>query len=211
VARALSAPGGSGPDHPTFYAIDRDGTVRFAGPFDLAQAKAMAAALVAEPPGAPKRMFSPPMPAIGALPGAFTGTTLGGENVALSDLLGPRATLLFFGATTCPFSKQATLTLPRLAAAFAAKGAAIAIIDQGEQTEDIRAFYAGQQVPVIVDADNRISLGAFGVWAVPYFFVLDAQGKVVDRQPYTEAAGTTALAGALGLTTGVTLPQAGAG
>lgn len=197
--------------YPTFYVIDRDGVIRFAGPFEPTRIEAMVAELAAEKPVGEKRMFSPVLPAIGAPAAAFTATTLEGKEVALSGLLGKRATLLFFGSTTCPFSRQAAQTLPALIAAYADQGLGVAIINQGEKAEAIRDFYAGQSAPVIVDADGAISLGKYGVWAVPFCFVLDGDGKVLARQAYTAAAATGAVAKALGLSYDVLLPQSGAG
>jgi len=197
--------------YPTLYVIDRDGTVRFSGPCETAKVETMVAEIAAEAPGSPKRMFSPAMPEVGTRAPAFSGTTLDGREVALDGLRGRRATLLLFGSTTCPFSTAAARALPELAAAYADQGLAVAIVNQGGTVEAMRAAYAGQTLPVVIDADAAISSGKYGVWAVPFSFVLDADGSVVSRQAYSAAAGKAAVAKALGLAHEVVLPNAGAG
>lgn len=197
--------------YPTFYVIDRDGAVRYAGPFEQDKAEAMVAALAAEQPGDAKPPFSPPLAAPGSTAADFTGPSLSGTALSLREAMGDRATLLFFGKTTCPFSREAAQSLPALAQEHAERGLRVVVVNQGEQAADIRAFYDGLGLPVVVDADAAISLGKYGVWAVPYCFVLDGQGTVLARQPYTAEAGKALVAKSLGLAHDVVLPNAGAG
>lgn len=197
--------------YPTFYVIDPDGVVRFVGPFDQTKVEAMVATLASEKPGGAKTMFSPPLPAVGSAAADFTGPSLAGTPIALREVMGKQATLLFFGSTTCPFSRQATQSLPGLAKTYADKGLGVLVINQGQKVEEIQSFYGDLGLQVVVDADDAISLGKYGVWAVPFCFVLDSEGKVLARQPFTEDTGKALVAKALGLSHDVVLPNAGAG
>ena len=187
--------------YPTFYILDAESTVRFAGGCEPEQVKKMVGEILAEKPGAPKRMYTPPLPKVGETAAEFVAENPDGKHLASKDLLGKKATLLYFGSTTCPFSVKGLDGLAKLVAEFKEKEVAAAIINQGtiDETEYTlyRAKVAG--VHVLVDADCSIGKGKFGVQAVPFFYVLDAAGKIVARRPFTESDARAALNSALGL------------
>ncbi len=187
--------------YPTLYILDKDGKVRFRGGCEPVRVWEMVAEITAERPGAPKRVYTPPLPAVGTAAAAFAGKDLAGKDVSLDSLRGKAATLLFFGSTTCPYSKDAVSSLPALAAEFGGKGAAVAVVNIGESPEAIRPFYASKAPKITVVADETSDIGEkkYGVRTVPFFYVLDKAGKIAARRPFTPDAARLALAKALGL------------
>lgn len=187
--------------YPTLYILDKDGKVRFRGGCEPDRVREMVAEIAAERPGAPTRVYTPPLPAVGTAAAAFAGKDLDGKDVSLEALRGKAATLLFFGSTTCPYSKDAVSSLPALAAEFGGKGAAVAVVNIGESPKAIRPFYASKAPRITVVADETSDIGEkkYGVRTVPFFYVLDKAGKIAARRPFTPDAARLALAKALGL------------
>ncbi|MHC4201178.1 MAG: TlpA family protein disulfide reductase, partial [Planctomycetota bacterium] len=186
--------------YPTLYIIDKDGKVRFRGGCEPDRVKEMVAEITAERPGAAKRVYTPPMPAVGSAAAAFAGKDLAGKDVSLEALRGKAATLLFFGSAACPYSKDAVSSLPALAAEFGGKGAAVAVVNIGQTPKAIRPFYARQAPRITVVADETSDIGEkkYGVRSVPFFYVLDKAGKIAARRPFTPDAARMALAKTLG-------------
>jgi peroxiredoxin len=186
--------------YPTLYVYDRDGALRFTGGCDGARLDAMVREVLAEAPGAPKNNYTLPMPAAGEQAPAFAAANLAGERVTLDALRGQQATILFFARTSCPFTVEALPSVRSLAAEYAKAGVAVAVINSGETPDAIRPVYEKHAagVPVVVDADGRVSQ-AYGVDMVPFFFLLDKDGKIVKRRSFTAAAASGALGELLGL------------
>jgi peroxiredoxin/thiol-disulfide isomerase/thioredoxin len=187
--------------YPTLYLIDRDGVVRFAAGCDPEKVTGMVKELVAEKPGAEKKMFTPPLLPVGKPMPAFAGKTLTGEEKKLADLKGTRAMLLLFGATSCPFSNQALEALPPILKDYGPKGVALAVVTRSPVTEETKKLH-DQKAPgvtVLADPEDKIGMELCHVPAVPFFFVLDAAGNVSARQPFTDAGARAALDVALGL------------
>jgi len=186
--------------YPTLYLLDRDGVVRFAGSCEPGKVKEMVAELVAEKPGAAKKMYTPPLLALGAPMPEWSGTNLEGKAVTLSALHGKKATVLFFGAISCPFSNKALESLPQLAKDYARKGVTVTIITRSAADAATRSLHAkaAPEITVVADPQDAIGKEVCRVPAVPFFFVLDGAGKIVARQPFTDAAARAALDAALG-------------
>ena len=200
--------------YPTLYILDRDGKVRFRGGCEPDRVRRMVAEIRAERPGAPKRVYTPPLPAVGSPAAAFAGKDLDGRAVSLRTLRGDKATLLFFGSTTCPYSTRAVPGLPALKAEFKGKGAEIVIVNIGKVEKTTRSFYAEKapRITVVADEGREISEKKYGVRTVPYLYVIDKAGKVAARRAYTPAAARASLAKSLGLKPPrVRLPSSGAG
>jgi peroxiredoxin len=187
--------------YPTLYILDRDGAVRFSGGCEPARVREVVAALVAEKPGEAKRSFTPPLLEVGAAAPAFAGQTPAGAELAPEKLRGAKATLLFFGATDCPFSNQALATLPALAKDYDARGAAVAVVTRSPAGEATAKLHQEQApgVAVLCDPEDRVGRGLYRVPAVPFYYALDAGGKVAARGPFTELAARAGLQRALGL------------
>ena len=180
--------------YPTLYIFDRDGELRFAGDCDVTRLPQMVSEIAAEQPGSPKKSYTLPLPAVGEPAPAFSGRRLDGRTAKLDDLRGKRATLLFFSATSCPFSVKALKPLGDVAKAFNEHGVAAVVINREQEKSEIGPVYekAAPELPVIWDQTGEICK-SYGVSAVPFFFVLDGAGKVVARRSFTAAAATAAL------------------
>jgi peroxiredoxin len=186
--------------YPTIYLIDRDGLVRFSGECDPVKVKAMVLELAAEKPGAEKKMYTQPLLPAGKSMPAFAAKTLAGEEKKLDDLKGAKATLLFFGATTCPFSNDALSALPRIQKDYAPKGAGIAIVTMSPATAETKKFHDTKApgVTALADPAGEIGTKLCHVPAVPFYYALDAKGVVALGQPFTDAAARAALDAILG-------------
>ena len=184
----------------TLYIIDPDGEVRFVGDCDPERVPTMVAAILAEKPGDPKHIYTPPLPAIGAVAPAFSAPALDGKTVSLDALRGQRGTVLVFAKTGCSFSVAALPGVQQLAESFRDKGVAVLIVNGREPGETIQTVYAkyAPRVTVINDATGRISASYSGD-TVPYSFVLDGAGRVAARMPYTFDDATRAVNQLLGL------------
>jgi peroxiredoxin len=199
--------------YPTLYILDRDGEVRFTGECDPERVPQMVAEILAERPGEPKHVYTPPLPAVGTAPPAFSGTTLDGETVTLDELRGQKATVLIFARTACSFTVEALPSMQQLANDFRDKEVTVVVVNGSEPAETIRLIYAGQApgMTVIDDGTGEISASYSGN-AVPYSFVLDGEGRVAARMPYTFDDATRAVNELLGLADEApAAPQTGAG
>jgi len=209
--------------YPTLYIFDRDGELRFSGGCDPERVPQMVAEIAGEAPGgeapaaeaagAEKHTYTPPLPAVGTTAPAFTGTTLDGKTVALDELRGTNATVLIFAKTKCRFTMRAFPGMKQLADGFRDKGVSLAIVNRGEPVDVIRPIYAERApgVTVVVDESREIT-NAYSVTAAPFVFLLDAEGRIVARMPYTFDDATRAVNELLGLASdAATAPQTGAG
>lgn len=200
--------------YPTLYILDKEGEVRFRGGCEPDRVKEMVAEILAERPGAARRVYTPRMPKVGTPAAAFAGKGLDGKAVSLGTLRGKAATLLFFGSTTCPYSTRAVPSLPALAAEFGKKGAEIVIVNIGKTEKATRSFYSEKApgITVIADEGSEIGDAKYSVRTVPFFYVLDKDAKVAARRPFTLHAARASLAKAMGLRVpGARSPARGAG
>lgn len=186
--------------YPTLYVFDRDGELRFAGGCDASRLPEMVSEIAGEKPGAAKKRHSLQLPALGTVAPAFSGRGLDGQTVTLEAVRGKRATLLFFAATSCPFTVKEFPQLKALAADFQKHSVAVVIINRGEEREKIAPVYNGAVpgLPVVWDQSGEICK-AYGVDAAPFFFLLDAGGQIVKRRSFTAGAAAGALNAHLGL------------
>jgi hypothetical protein len=103
--------------------------------------------------------------------------------------------------------------MQQLANDFRDKEVTVVIVNGSEPTETMRPVYAERapEMTVVDDATGEVSHSYSGD-AVPYTFVLDAQGTILDRMPYTFETATAAVNQALGLAPdAATPPKTGAG
>lgn len=199
--------------YPTLYILDREGEVRFAGECDEDRFPGMVSEILAEKPGDPKHVYTPPLAAVGAPAPAFSSTTLDGNTVTLDELRGEKATALIFSRTGCPFSLEAVPSMRELQESFRDKQVAVLIVNDDEVLNTIRPIYQEHApgITVIVDETGEIA-ESYGASAVPFVFVLDGEGNVASRMPYTHDAAANALNVVLGLAPATkTTPKTGAG
>lgn len=172
--------------YPTLYIFDRDGEVRYCGTCDENRVPDVVTALATEEPGAEKKLFSPVMLGAGEAAPDFSATSVDGKTVQLSKHLGKNATLLFFGAVTCPFAKRAVAQLPGFQSEFASKGLSIVIVNSGPNVKSAKPFYdeTAPGIPVLRDDDASIGK-KYGLVGVPFFYLLDGKGRVKEGLPFT--------------------------
>lgn len=187
--------------YPTVYVLDREGVVRFSGGCEPEKLRAMVTELVAEPAGAEKKMFTPPLAAAGSVIPDFQIAGADGATTSLRTLCGEAGALLYFSDTSCPFSLGGVKDLEKLKKDLAGSKLNFVIVSFGQAASDFGTTYASQSPgsAVVVDADKSLGTKYFGVYAVPFVYLLDRDGKVLDRRPFAYDAVRTAAAKALGL------------
>ena len=200
--------------YPTLFIIDRGGHVRYRGGCEGEEIMAIVQEILVEEPGDPKKIFTAPKPAVGQPAAAFSGTTIDGAKASISDLRGDAATLVVFSSLTCPFSRKAVECLPGIRSSFASKGASVIVVNEGGTLESIRPFYTSKVpgVPVIVDSEREIGVDMYGVQTVPFFYVMDDEGRIALMGPFTETAARGSLNNVLGISKEpVRIEKSGAG
>jgi peroxiredoxin len=180
--------------YPTLFILDREGTARFAGNCEIEKVKQMVAEIQAEKPDSPKKIYTPPLPALGTAAAPFTGKTLDDKEAKLDILRGKKGTLLFFGSSTCPFSVQALEHVKKIAEEFGKQDVSVVVVNKSEPAEGVRKVYAqhSPSAPVVLDSDGAI-FKSYAMEPVPFFFVLNAAGKITHRRPFTAEAATADL------------------
>jgi peroxiredoxin len=187
--------------YPTFYILDKDGDIRFFGKCDPKQVTTIVSELLSEKPGSPKRIYTPLLPEIGGIAEGFKGKLLDGNAVTLKELRGKVATLLFFGSISCPFSAKSEVFLPALAKEFKKYDIKFVIISMDQSKNSIKSFYSKgkPEIPIVIDTNRKIGKEKYMVPAVPFFYIIDKQGKIVSRKPYTADAARKEIKLLLGL------------
>jgi peroxiredoxin len=181
--------------YPTFYILDREGEVRYSGECRPEEFEKMVTEIRAEKPGCAKHLYTPPLPKVGDVAQDFAAKTSEGKEVSLRAIGKGAAMFLFFGSTSCPFSMEGAGTLPELVSSFKGKNVAFAIVNQGPCDEKVKDLYREKAPHLMVIADEKGAIGAekFGVRAVPFFFLLNEQGRIMERRPYTLDSARSAL------------------
>jgi thiol-disulfide isomerase/thioredoxin len=186
--------------YPTLYVLDGEGAVRYSGKLDLDDLQQMVREIQMERSGVQKKIFTPPLPPVGAPGAGFKTKRLDGSPVDLAGLRGPKGVFLYFTSTSCPFSVRGLPVMARLAERYKEKGVGFAVINKQEAVENVKKVCAENApgIPAIVDTDASICK-AYGVEPVPFFFVLDGKGAIAARKPFTPEAAQAALNRLLGL------------
>ena len=120
--------------------------------------------------------------------------------------------MLIFAKTKCRFTMRAFPSMKKLHDDSRANGVRVVIINRGEEPEKIVPIYEElvSGVTVLHDRTQEIT-ESYGVSAVPFFFLLDPQHRIIERMPYTYEAADNAINVALGLTTECSTTESGAG
>lgn len=111
----------------------------------------------------------------------FQLKTLEGETVNLSDYRG-QGVFLNFWATYCPPCKEEMPYMQSQYEVFKDKGVTILAVDVGEPKLTVEKFVKRYELtfPILLDYRQEV-VNAYGVGAIPVSFLIDENGKVVDR------------------------------
>ncbi len=105
----------------------------------------------------------------------FTGTSLKGESISLSQYANSPVLVRFF-STDCNFCRIDTSVFNVLHNKYSGQGLKILYINTDENSENLSDFVAGTGItfPVLVDPKRTIA-GEYNVVSVPLTFVMDPQ------------------------------------
>jgi peroxiredoxin len=117
-----------------------------------------------------------------ALAPDFAVPDLGGQAVRLSAYRG-QVVLVNLWTTWCPPCRDEMPSMERLYARFKDRGFVLLAVSQDEGgLEAVKPFVAQMKLsfPVLVDAQGEVGR-KFGVWGYPESFLVDREGRVVER------------------------------
>ena len=131
----------------------------------------MALGLFAAAPGSAR-------PEKGAFPPDFSGTTLEGRKVTLSQFRGKNPVVLNFFAEFCPPCKEEFPHLKKLDEQFGKKGLRVVAVSLDEDRETAAVVPRQHRVkfPVVFDPQGGIAR-KYGVQVIPHTVVIDREGK----------------------------------
>nr|WP_272914949.1 thiol-disulfide oxidoreductase ResA [Sediminibacillus terrae] len=111
----------------------------------------------------------------------FALKTLSGETVQLSDYRG-QGVFLNFWATYCKPCEEEMPYIESQYQKFKDEGVKVLAVDVGENDVTVSAFVErkGMTFPVLMDSREEL-LDAYGIGPIPVTFLIDKNGKVVDR------------------------------
>jgi cytochrome c biogenesis protein CcmG, thiol:disulfide interchange protein DsbE len=120
-------------------------------------------------------------PLVGRTAPDFTLPELSGPPIHLASLRG-QVVVVNFWASWCAECHTEQPALNATWARFRDAGVVLLGVDFEDDNSDARDYLAsqGSDYPVVVDADSHTAL-AFGVRGVPETYVVDRQGRIVDR------------------------------
>lgn len=115
----------------------------------------------------------------GEVPPDFTGTTLDGKKITLSDFRGKHPVVLNFFAEFCGPCRQEFPHLKALDEKYGPKGLKVLAVslDEDKATAAVIPREAKTKFPIIFDPKNSIA-DKYGVQAIPHTVVIDRSGKV---------------------------------
>ncbi|WP_028784578.1 thiol-disulfide oxidoreductase ResA [Thalassobacillus devorans] len=111
----------------------------------------------------------------------FRLETLSGDTVQLSDYRG-QGVFLNVWATYCKPCEEEMPYIESQYQKFKDKGVEVLAVDVGEPKLTVQAFVdrKGMTFPVLLDKDSQL-MDAYGISPIPVTFLIDENGKVVDR------------------------------
>ncbi|GEM_PF-1315464 len=122
----------------------------------------------------------------------FTLKTHDGKELTLSRLEGERGAVLVFFATTCPTCMAEVPHVKEFVEETRDRDVLVYGVDLGESEETVKRFVRDREVNYRVLLDSKgVAKRAYGVWAIPRVFGIDAAG-VVRYKGYTIPRNTDA-------------------
>ncbi|MHC5040165.1 MAG: redoxin domain-containing protein [Planctomycetota bacterium] len=175
---------------PTLYLFGKWGQIRFTGGWDATAVREMVEVLKAEKKPEEKNFFTKEGLVEGNSLVDFTLPALSGMEVSSAKTRKDiKAFILIFAGTDCSISRNAVKTLGMMAPDFSGAGAAILVVNIGEEAESIREVYdmMGLPFPVLVDPDEAVAK-QYGIDSVPTIFVAGPDGKIALRSLWNQEA-----------------------
>ena len=114
----------------------------------------------------------------------FKLKTLDGQEKTLTDVLGSKATLVFFFFPTCVYCNQAFPEVQKLYDTYKDKGLSIVWINAVPSEQRLIAAWRtkhGYTVPVLVGASIRMIERDYTIKLTPTHYLLDGAGNIVAR------------------------------
>ena len=184
---------------PTFYLIDKWGTIRYKGAWKTAQMDRAVTALLAEDKPLTASLEFMSSLKTGATAPQFSLPDQAGKTIDLkTSLKDSKLLLLLFGNEWCPYSRKAYEQINSLTRKFGPTGLRIVTVHVGQYGDNVKAYYNSLKLscPIALDTDEKVA-DAYGVDAVPTAFLIDPGAKIRFRglfDPQTENAIATHLA-----------------
>lgn len=180
--------------YPTFYIFDKQGNLRYEGSCDTKKVEQIVKELHSEKLGQPKKIYTIAALSEGTKVPDIKAKTLAGKDVMLKQFIGKQATLILFSRTSCPFSIDALSKLKDIAGRYKNEGVSTVVINDGQKLDDIKNVYSNySKDTAVLWSQNKDLSEAFGIDAVPFYFIVDNQGIIKNRQPFTQIAAINAL------------------
>lgn len=97
----------------------------------------------------------------------------------LDEHVGKDVVVLDFFATWCPPCRMSLPTFHEVAAEFAGENVAFYVVNQGEEADDVAAFWTSEEydLPVLLDADMSVGT-AYDVASIPTTVIIAPNGYV---------------------------------
>lgn len=124
---------------------------------------------------------------------AWTAVDFAGNEVAFPGVAAGKPTVVLFWATWCPYCKAFMPYLKAIQSDYAHAGVSVVAINAKERGQgDPQAYVRSLGFPLIGIPDGDRIAEQYGVQYIPGLFIVDGNGKIAYRRPWTDLpAGST--------------------
>jgi len=130
-----------------------------------------------------EKEIEPAAPSIGNVAPDFALKDVDGRSIRLSAYKG-KVVLVEFWATWCPPCRELTPVLNRLYEKYKDKGFVILALTP-EDTDTVKDYIKDHQVKYTVVIATQKTINQYGVIGIPMSFLIDKEGKIVNKHMYT--------------------------